>query len=804
MSKKKKKISHTNFQSIGPSSLEKNSLIDFFNSDRHDDAFKLAKQLTNKYPHFVFGWKVLNIYLRQKGLFVDAYDALIKCQRFSSEDEEVFNLTGITLEALKRYDEAIKAYELAIKINPSFIDAYINLGSCLTIIGQVHLAIDIYKRGLNVAPNSIDLLNKLGESLRSMSELDESHKVLSIAIGIDASSFKSWINLGLTEEANKNLGQALLCYNKALETNSDNINALLHLGGACYKFNHYMAAESYFRDALAIESNNYTVINNLAVTLYSLGLFRESEYYSRQVIANNPDDANAYLNLANVLQSLARYEEAEAYYYLTIGLNGQEFVAYNNLGNLYQYTQRLLDAEIMYRKSTLIEGGYPPAHCNLGVVLKDLGKLDEAEISYRRALELKPDYAEAFSSLLFTSNYHPDKSSEEIFAAYQEYDRRFCVPLRDQWLPFSNNPEPDRRLRVGYVSPDFRICSASYFLEPLLANHSKSVVEVFAYAQLAVEDQMTAAYKSYVDHWVPTLGMNDVDLTERIRADQIDILVDTAGHCANHRLGVFARKPAPVSLSWLGYGYTTGLSAIDYYLTDDMAAPPGSEHLFSEAPWPLDPFAYVYRPAQGMGEVSPLPALSRGYITFGTLTRSVRINYRTIRVWAQILQQVPNARLIIDSVSYKEVPVQDSLAELFAAHGISRDRLEIGCHSPPWDTLRRIDIGLDCFPHNSGTTLLETLYMGIPFITLADRPSMGRLGSSILRALGRSEWISQTEEEYVRKAVALASNLPTLEINRAVQRGQMKASPLMDEQAFAQKVESAYRMMFKRWCDLNH
>jgi len=313
---------------------------------------------------------------------------------------------------------------------------------------------------------------------------------------------------------------------------------------------------------------------------------------------------------------------------------------------------------------------------------------------------------------------------------------------------------------------------------------------------------MTAVYKGYVDHWIPTFGMSDADLAERIRADQIDILVDTAGHTANHRLGVFARKPAPVSLSWLGFGYTTGVSAIDYFLTDEMVAPPGSEHLFAETPWPLDPVGSVYRPAQGMGEVNPLPALSRGYVTFGTLTRSVRINHRTIRVWAQILQQVPHARLVIDSGSYKETLMQDSLAELFAAQGISRDRLEIGCHSP-WDALRGIDIGLDCFPHNSGTTLLETLYMGIPFITLADRPGMGRLGSCVLRALGRSEWIAQTEAEYVRKAVALANDLPALASNRTVQRGQMEASPLMDEPRFARKLEAAYRTMFARWCDLS-
>ena len=676
---------------------------------------------------------------------------------------------GVIQKKNKFYDDALTSMIQASLLDPNDSEIYLNKGIILKELNRAPEAMDNLLKALKIKPNFAEAHNAMGNLY----------------------------------EQNFQYELAIQSYKKYLEIKPDCFLGLNNLGKVLTDISAFEEAEYCLLLSAIKNPQSAETHNNLGVLYESLGRLIDAEQSYIRALDLAPNFSEALNNLGALSNSFGKLVRAEQLFLKALESNANHAETYNNLGNCLKEMARFTESINCFQKAITLKPSLAPIHNNLGVVLKDLGKLDEAEISYRRALELKPDYAEAFSSLLFTSNYHPDKSSEEIFAAYQEYDRRFCVPLRDQWLPFSNNPEPDRRLRVGYVSPDFRICSASYFLEPLLANHSKSVVEVFAYAQLAVEDQMTAAYKSYVDHWVPTLGMNDVDLTERIRADQIDILVDTAGHCANHRLGVFARKPAPVSLSWLGYGYTTGLSAIDYYLTDDMAAPPGSEHLFSEAPWPLDPFAYVYRPAQGMGEVSPLPALSRGYITFGTLTRSVRINYRTIRVWAQILQQVPNARLIIDSVSYKEVPVQDSLAELFAAHGISRDRLEIGCHSPPWDTLRRIDIGLDCFPHNSGTTLLETLYMGIPFITLADRPSMGRLGSSILRALGRSEWISQTEEEYVRKAVALASNLPTLEINRAVQRGQMKASPLMDEQAFAQKVESAYRMMFKRWCDLN-
>ena len=370
---------------------------------------------------------------------------------------------------------------------------------------------------------------------------------------------------------------------------------------------------------------------------------------------------------------------------------------------------------------------------------------------------------------------------------------------RGQWRSHNNRRDPQRCLKVGYVSPDFRHHSCRYFLEPLLAHHDKNVVEVYAYAELVREDAATVRYQGYADHWVPTLGMSDDALSERIRADGIDILVDLAGHTAKNRLAVFARKPAPVSLSWLGFGYTTGLTAVDYLLTDTASVPEGSESLFSETPWRLATPGYAYRPAEGMGQVGTLPALTRGHITFGTLTRAVRINPLTIRVWAEILKQVEGARLVIDSSNFQSAAMQDALAEKFAAHGIARERLAIGYHSPPWDVLRGLDIGLDCFPHNSGTTLFETLYMGAPFVTLAGRPSVGRLGSSILEGVGHPEWIAHTEDDYVEIAVALASDLSKLAALRGGLRHEMESGPLMDEAGFARKVEAAYREMWVKW-----
>ena len=374
--------------------------------------------------------------------------------------------------------------------------------------------------------------------------------------------------------------------------------------------------------------------------------------------------------------------------------------------------------------------------------------------------------------------------------------------MRSTWRKHDNTPDPNRRLRVGYVSADFRYHVCHLYVEPLLSHHDKTQVEVYAYAELTSEDHITARYKSYVEHWIPTKGMSDEMLAERIRSDGIDILVDLSSHTANSRLPVFNRKPAPVSLSWLiGSGYTTGLSAIDYFLADEVLVPMGSE-LFTEQPWRLATPAYSYRPNEGMGEVNALPAQRRGYVTFGVLTRSIRINHHTIRVWSELLKAVPNARLVIDSPSYKDVAMQERLASSFAEHGIVRNRLEIGnAYRYPWDALREIDITLDSFPNNTGTSLLVSLYMGVPFITLASRPSLGRFGSHNLQGAGHPEWIAESEEEYLAKAVALAGDLDRLAAYRAALRSEMERSPLRDETGFARKVEEAYRQMWRIWCD---
>ena len=569
--------------------------------------------------------------------------------------------------------------------------------------------------------------------------------------------------LGVTLQKQGRLEEALLSYDKAIQLNPQYAEAHSSRGNA----------------------------------LRELGRPEEALLSYDKAIQLKPRYAEAYYNRGNTLQDLGRPEEALLSFDKAIQLNPQYAEAYCNCGITLRELSRPEEALLSFDKAIQLNPQYAEAYNNRGMTLQNLGRLEEAEAAYRRALELKPDHEDCFSNLLFLLNYDPDLSAEDIFAAYTEYDERFGLPYRDQWRPHTHPPDPDKRLRIGYVSPDFSNHSTRHFLEPVLAHHNHDRFEIIAYAEERKKDTLTSRYRGYIDHWVRTNGLSDAELAERIREDGVDILVDLAGHTARNRLGVFARKPAPVSVSWLGYGYTTGLAAIDYFLTDTATVPPGSEHLFSETPWRMGTPVGTYRPAEGMGEAGPLPAVERGWVTFGTLTRSVRINHRTIRVWSEILKQVDNARLVINSRDFRDPAAQQAMAERFALAGIEPGRLDIGFESPPWNLLRRIDITLDCFPHNSGTTLIESIFMGVPFITLADRPSVGRLGSCVLESVGHPEWIACTEDEYIEKAVALAGDLTVLSNIRAGLRGELQRSAVMDEEGFTRRLEHAYSQMFE-------
>ena len=665
-----------------------------------------------------------------------------------------------------RYAEAEAAARQVVATRPDHRLGWKSLGVAVASQQRFAEAVPFFEQSLKLLPADPDAHNSLGNALQACNRLHEAEG----------------------------------CFRQALAIKADYIEAHFNLGNCLRALGRASEAKASYQRALEFKPDFPPAHNNLGIALQALDRVPEAQASYRHAVELRPDFHEAHCNLANLLQDLGRLSEAESGYRRALALRPDYVDACINLGNALRNLGRSTQALAVYRRALELDPHFALAHNNLGATLKDLGWFDEAEASCRRALELAPDYHDAYSNLLFVLNYHPDRPAEEIFTAYRAFDERYCRPLRAQWRAHLNDRMPAKRLRVGYVSPDFCRHACRHFIEPLLDQHDKSAVEVFAYAALRAEDEVTARMKARVDEWVPTLGMSDARLADRIRTDRIDILVDLAGHTRGNRLLVFARKPAPVAVTHLqGFGYTTGLSAIDWCIADPIVAPDGADGLFSERAWRLSR-CMVYRPAQEMGAVNALPAMKRGHVTFGTLTRAVRINRRVIGAWSEILRRVPDSRLRMDSGDFRDAGLCRVLIEAFSAQGIAEERLEMGFHSPAWDVLRGIDIGLDCFPHHSATTLFESLCMGVPFVSLAARPSVGRLGSSILAHAGHPEWIAYSEDDYVDKAAALAADLPRLAGIRQRLRRDMQASPLLDEAGYVRELEAAYREMWRRWC----
>jgi protein O-GlcNAc transferase len=801
---------------------------------RLDEAAQCYRQALALAPNDVGALVNLGYVLNEQQRYAEARPLLEKAVLRDPTQDDAFYLLATVERHSGSPDKAIENLRAALALKPDFTACRVELCRLLFERGEPDAARQVVEAGIAIEPNSADLhlclanlqlaagesdkaaasleaiiafapehdaaRRQLGGIRLAQGDLDAALRAYqSIHANVAADDAARYLRLGIAFHDRGALAEAKQCYESSIALQPSLFEAHACLGAALQAQGLLDAAIASFEEAIRLRPDYSSAQNSLGTALQAAGRIERAIGHYRTSISLTPNFAEAHRNLGTALQAQDKFDQAMACYERSHALDPNDPAVHINLGTLFRLQGALDAAEASYRRALAAVPDSAVAHSNLGSVLQERGEHDAAIASLRQALAHKPDHADAQNNLLFALNYHPDKLATDIFAAYGEYDARAGLPLRDTWRRHANAADPAKRLRVGYVSADFRLHAVSYFLEPLLANHDKHAIEVFAYAEQLAADSTTARYRGYADHWVPTAGMSDEALAERIRADGIDILVDLAGHTAKNRLGVFARKPAPVSLSWLGFGYTTGLSAIDYFLTDGASAPEGSELLFSEQPWRLPTPSFAYRPAEGMGEVNALPALGRGFVTFGTLTRAVRVNHHTVRVWARILDRVPGSQLVVDSLSYRDASMRAALQEKFAAHGIGPERLQIGYHTPPWDVLRGIDIGLDCFPHNSGTTLFETLYMGLPYMTLAGRPSVGRLGSSILIGVGHPEWIAHSQDEYVEIAVALASDLPALAALRRGLRAQMRASALMDEAGFARKVEAAYLEMFSRW-----
>ena len=430
-----------------------------------------------------------------------------------------------------------------------------------------------------------------------------------------------------------------------------------------------------------------------------------------------------------------------------------------------------------------------------------MGEFAAAVASFRQALALKPDFTEAFSSLLFCLSHLASADPTESYNAHRAFGERFEPPLRQKRFKHVNTPEPARRLRLGFVSSDLYNHAVAHFIEPIWQAFNRDEFEILVYANRAHTDKTTERLHRLADDWVTVSNWPDDVLAQRIWCDRIDILFDLSGHTPDNRLLVFARKPAPIQFSWIGYPNTTGMTTIDYRIVDRFVAPPGMLDRYFTETLLYVPSAGTFKPVESAPPVNPLPALKRGCVTFGSFNRINKLSKEVIPLWSRVLSSIHGSRLLVGAVDDPEL--QDKLIECFGRYGIATDRLDFRPKRPVYEYLalhHEVDILLDTFPYTSGTIANHALWMGVPTITLTGRTMPQRLSAAHLGRAGLEEWITESEDEYVAKACYWSAHLDELALLRASLRDKVRNSPLRQPATVARGVEDALRQVWEKWC----
>ncbi len=644
----------------------------------------------------------------------------------------------------------------------------------------------------------------LAVTLHQAGRLAEAEAAYNEILALDPNNYMAHNNLGLMA---LDLGQQEIAeerLRKAVTINPQSADAFNNLGNLYRAQRRYDQAVMVLEQAARISPKAGPAYVNLGLTYEAVGKFDQAIASYQHALKLVPTMNEAWSNLGNTLHHLGRIDEAVVAYETALRHRPDYPEALNNLGNAYRTLGKLDQATVCFERALSVRPDYLDAYLNLGNTHTDLGRHDDAVRCYGRILELNPDHVDAISNMLFSLNYSDHIAPQTLAARHFELGQKL-ESMVTAATRHANSRDPGRRLRVGYISADFRKHAVTYFFEPLMRSHDRRMVEIFLYSQAATPDEMSHRLQSMADHWLQTLGMGDDALAARIQADGIDILVDLSGHSAHNRLPMFARKPAPIQATWLGYANTTGLKSVDYRFVDAVSDPEGAaDPLASETLVRLPGGFLCYQPPPESPAPAPPPCLENGFITFGSFNNFAKLSASTLDAWGRLLARVPNSCLLIKSRFFADDGPRTLLLRRLAERGVASERvillegiLDTAGHLGSY---HRVDIGLDPFPYNGTTTTCEALWMGVPVVTIAGDRHLARVGASLLHHVGLDELIAADVDDYIDIAVALAGDPARMSALRAGQRARMAASSLCDPVAFTRSLEVAYREMWCRWC----
>lgn len=746
---------------------------------------------------------------------------------------------GGKLEAEGAFDEALRRYDAAIALVPSMARAHFNRGNILLDRGANAEALAAYNVAAQLKPNSAGTHYNMGNALLRLGSLDLGICALERAVVIRPDFVEAHLALGIALMDKQLPAQAVASFNVVLNIRPDFVEALQKRGIAFQDLDEPFKAAADFQRALALDSGAADVHCNLGSTLIELNRIDEAIVCYIRALQINPEMVDVHYNLGLAYQHNGQFDKAIASYHLALGIMPDHVSALNNLGGIFVDLGRNENALQCFRHVCRLEPERPDAHLNLGIALSTMGQTDSAIESFRLALTiqpnhvdamlrlggalvdlgelqqalklirdglaLRPDYPLAHNLLLFVNNFIGDQTAEQAF----DDAKSFGALAQRMARPFDHRvqcPDLFKKLQIGLVSGDLCNHPVGYFIDGVLSaltTISADQFEVSVYLTRPCNDTTTERIKRSCARWSVVAKQSDEALARQIREDGIDILIDLSGHTAHNRLPMFAWRPAPVQVSWLGYFATTGVPTIDYLIADNWTLLPTQEQFFTEKIWRLPESRLCFTAPDVDVHVGPLPAESAGYITFGCFNNLSKMNDSVVELWSRILTALPDSRLFLKSKQLADVSARRLTVKRFAVHGVHEGRLILEAAQPRDEFLKayqRVDIALDPFPYTGGTTTAESLWMGVPVLTLAGESFLSRQGVGLLMNTGMNQWVAEDAGDYVAKAMLHTQDFSLLASLRTKLRQQVLSSPVYNSTTFASHLNMALREMWVNWC----
>ncbi len=810
-----------------------NQLIQWFNQGKQAEALTLATELTQDFPKHGIAWKVLGVLYQQTMHSEAAEQALKNAAELLPKDPEAQYNYANCLYDLRKLQAAQSYYLKALKFAPQFVQALFNLADVQKELKQWASAEANYRKGFKLAPQHVHMYFHFGVVLQEQGKYKEAIKQYEKALEVDANNASIHLNLGAAYKALNEPTLAETYYCTAIRCNPSHVGAYNNLGivlkalgrndeaeqaylqaihlddnylpayknlGMLYKdTGQVKAAENCYLKALSLEPATAETLNNMGVVMMNQGRYAEAEENVRQALVLAPKLGDAWNNLGLILQAKMVNVEAEQAFEQALKCQPNDAKTLSNFSVTLKLLGKLSQAEACLKKAISKDPHYADAHLNLGNIYLDQGMISQAIACTHRVLEIAPNHLSAHDNLLFAMTYSDDYTHEERLAVAHQYGQ-LTKKLANTPYTHWNVSEQDQRLRVGLVSGDLRQHPVAYFLSAWLKHVDTTKIELFAYSTDGREDATTATLKPYFAHWQSLAGHNDQAAAAIIHADQLHILLDLSGHTGGNKLPLFAWQPAPAQASWLGYWATTGIEVMDYVLVDAVGVPNEHQIQFTETIQYLGDTRMCFTAPEQAPEVAPLPALEKGYITFGCFQNMTKVSDAVLTVWADVMQAMPTAQLRWQSKSFADATIVAEMQKRLQHCGIAPSRVTLLGKVTREQYLAgyaEVDMVLDSFPFTGGTTTCEALWMGVPTLTLAGDTLIARQGASMLHAAGLENWVVNSAEQYVQHALHLAKDTQQLAKLRAHLRQQVQKSALMDGRRFAQQMEIALRNMWE-------